>query len=195
MCMQDKPLFGLTCTKVSDSRCYLVQAQHHIITDGWCTALCMEDLTRYLQEEMTGQFTEERPSAGGRYEAAVREILRKNMKAGLNYWRELLSGYETRAEVPSYGTVPENERSEEDLLTVVLDAEKTRQLEQLCGQEGATLSNAVELAWGPRVFANKPGLLNNKCALLDNNLPLLRRVGICSKTWWNQEKVVPSHSQ
>ena len=146
--LQDKPLFGLTCAKVSDSRCYLVQAQHHIITDGWCTALCMEDLTRYLQEEMTGQFTEERPSAGGRYEAAVREILRKNMKAGLNYWRELLSGYETRAEVPSYGTVPENERSEEDLLTVVLDAEKTRQLEQLCGQEGATLSNAVELAWG-----------------------------------------------
>ena len=97
---------------------------------------------------MTGQFTEERPSAGGRYEAAVREILRKDMKAGLNYWRELLSGYETRAEVPSYGTVPENERSEEDLLTVVLDAKKTRQLEQLCGQEGATLSNAVELAWG-----------------------------------------------
>ena len=146
--LQDKPLFGLTCAKVSDSRCYLVQAQHHIITDGWCTALCMEDLTRYLQEEMTGQFTEERLSAGGRYEAAVREILRKDMKAGLNYWRELLSGYETRAEVPSYGTVPENERSEEDLLTVVLDAKKTRQLEQLCGQEGATLSNAVELAWG-----------------------------------------------
>ena len=98
--LQDKPLFGLTCAKVSGSRCYLVQAQHHIITDGWCTALCMEDLTRYLQEEMTGQFTEERPSAGGRYEAAVREILRKDMKAGLNYWRELLSGYETRAEVP-----------------------------------------------------------------------------------------------
>ncbi|MBR2853550.1 MAG: hypothetical protein IKE81_04405, partial [Clostridia bacterium] len=30
--LQDKPLFGLTCAKVSDSRCYLVQAQHHIIT-------------------------------------------------------------------------------------------------------------------------------------------------------------------
>jgi bacitracin synthase 3 len=146
--LQDKPLLSLTCAKVSDSRCYLVQAQHHIITDGWCTALYMEDLTRYLQEEMTGQFTEDVASVRGRYEEAVREILHKDMRAGLDYWRELLSGYETRAEIPSFGTVPENERSEEDLLTVVLDTEKTRQLEQLCGQEGATLNNAVELAWG-----------------------------------------------
>ena len=108
----------------------------------------MGDLTSYLQEEMTGQFTEDQQPVKGNYEAAVREILQKDMKAGLDYWRELLSDYETRAEISSFGTVPENERSGEDMMTIILDAEKTVRLEQLCRQEGATLSNAVELAWG-----------------------------------------------
>ena len=146
--LQDKPLFSLICAKDSNSHCYVILAQHHIITDGWCTAICMGDLTSYLQEEMTGQFTEDQQPVKGNYEAAVREILQKDMKAGLDYWRELLSDYETRAEISSFGTVPENERSGEDMMTIILDAEKTVRLEQLCRQEGATLSNAVELAWG-----------------------------------------------
>ncbi|MER2182807.1 MAG: amino acid adenylation domain-containing protein, partial [Clostridia bacterium] len=146
--LQDKPLFSLTCAKVSDSRCYLIQAQHHIITDGWCTALCMGDLTRFLLEEKSGDFTRDDLPAKGRYEAAVRETLRKDRSKGLSYWRELLCGYETRAEIPSFGEVPENERSPESLLSVSLTADQTSRLEQLCRQEGATLSNAVELAWG-----------------------------------------------
>ncbi|MBQ1312492.1 MAG: amino acid adenylation domain-containing protein, partial [Blautia sp.] len=155
--LQRKPLFSVTCVKAPEGRSYLLTAVHHIIVDGWCTGLYMDSLVRYLGEElrnseMTGDAAKASPDTGnndaGRYEAAVREILKKDMYAGLAYWEELLDGYETRAAVPSYGIVPEALRSKEDEAYISISPEVTARFEQICREAGATISNGVELAWG-----------------------------------------------
>lgn len=155
--LQRKPLFSVTCVKTHEGHAWLLTAVHHIIVDGWCTGLYMDSLVRYLGEElggneMTGDTAKASPDTGGndagRYEAAVREILKKDMYAGLAYWQELLDGYETRAAVPSYGKVPEALRSKEDEAHISISPEVTARFEQVCREAGATISNGVELAWG-----------------------------------------------
>ena len=84
----------------------------------------------------------------GSYEAAVREILAKDKKAGLQYWKDLLDGYENRAEIPSYGELSEDEMSPEDELILTLPVELSAKLAKLCTEEQATVNNAVELLWG-----------------------------------------------
>ena len=152
--LQRKPLFSVTCVKLQEGRCYLIAAVHHIIVDGWCTGLYMGSFVEYLKEELkdggtagTGRPAETAPDTG-RYEAAVREILKKDMAAGLEYWKELLDGYETRAAIPSWGKVPEEMRSKEEDIFVAIDPEVTAGFEQACRKAGATINTGVELAWG-----------------------------------------------
>ena len=156
--LQRKPLFSVTCVKPYEGHSYLLTAVHHIIIDGWCTGLYMGSFIQYLREEMKGSGTKEIAEKGsadsgksqdaGSYEAAVREILKKDLFAGLDYWKALLEGYETRAAVPSYGKVPEDDRSKEDDILIAISPEVTSRFEQVCRMAGATINNGVELAWG-----------------------------------------------
>ena len=146
--LQRKPLFGIVCARKDEVHSYLVVAVHHIIVDGWCIRLYMGDLVRYIREEMDGSQSPEMIPDPGRYETAVREILKKDLRAGLDYWRDLLHGYETRAEIPSFGSVPQKERSKQDEITTTLSVETTGKFEKICREAGATVSNGIELAWG-----------------------------------------------
>ncbi|MBQ7477703.1 MAG: amino acid adenylation domain-containing protein, partial [Selenomonadaceae bacterium] len=147
--MEKKPLFSLTCAKKDGESCYVVLAVHHIIVDGWCISLYLGDLVQYLREEKQGRLTEDRPAPlAGVYERAVREILQQDKEQGLAYWRGLLGGYETKAEISSYGEVPEEERAAEDECSISLDEDTTERLVDLCRKAGATPGNGVELLWG-----------------------------------------------
>ena len=146
--LQRKPLFQLTCAKKGANSCYLVIAIHHIIEDGWCMGIYMNDLLTFLNEELTGIHSKDTPPEKGRYEKAVREILAKDKTEGLAYWSELLADYETRTEIPSSGDVPSNEQSDTSELHFTADRRTTDKFLALCGKEGATPSNGMELAWG-----------------------------------------------
>ncbi|MBQ7478041.1 MAG: hypothetical protein IJT01_03960, partial [Selenomonadaceae bacterium] len=147
--LEKKPLFRLTCAKKGGESCYLLLAVHHIIVDGWCTHRYMGDLVRYLKEEKQGKITEDTdvPQTGV-YESAIRELLRQDKEQGLAYWRGLLEGYETKAEIPSFGEVPEEERAAEDECHIALDEDTTERLVDLCRKAGATPGNGIELLWG-----------------------------------------------
>ena len=146
--LQRKPLFQVVCAKKSKFGCYILVAVHHIIVDGWCIGLYTGDLFSFLNEEITGNRTADSVPDNGKYEKAVRELLAKDKKEGLAYWRELLSGYETKAEIPSFGEVPLNEQSKNDAVLTTIDKEITDRFNALCSSEGATISNGIELAWG-----------------------------------------------
>ena len=146
--LQRKSLLQVVCAKKSDNSCYFIISTHHIIIDGWCLRLYMNDLMRFMQEEITGVGNDDYEALDGRYETAVRDILSKDKGTALGYWRELLSGYETRAEIPSWGDVPEAEQAKDSNMSIVIDRHTTYALTDLCQHEQATMSNAVELIWG-----------------------------------------------
>lgn len=146
--LQRKPLFQVTCAKKDSDSCYLIVAVHHAIEDGWCMSFFMNDLFAFLSEEITGIRTPDSVPDNGKYERAVREILGKDKTEGLTYWRNLLADYETRAEIPSLGDVPQEEQSENNDVVSTVNKEITDKFLALCNAEGATISNGIELAWG-----------------------------------------------
>ena len=147
--LEERPLVQLTVAKTGENSCYLIVATHHIIVDGWCMQIFLSELMQLISDEITGTHTlPDSAEEPGTYEKAVREILKKDKKAGLFYWRELLYGYETRAEIPSYGDVPEEKQSDTDERILTLSAEVTQELKKLCQEEQATINNGAELLWG-----------------------------------------------
>ena len=145
--LQRKPLFRLIFIKDGENGGYLMTVSHHIIQDGWSMQLYMDDLKAMLEAERRGTPLPEAKAEPGLYEKAARELARKDRKTALAYWRELLDGYETKAEIPSYGEIPEKERRGDEA-SIAVSAPVTEKLTALCTQEEATISNGIELIWG-----------------------------------------------
>ena len=145
--LQRKPLFRLIFIRESENSGFLMTVSHHIIQDGWSMQLYMDDLKAMLEAERQGQIPPEAEGNPGAYEQAVRELARKDRKTALAYWREMLSGYETKAEIPSWGEVPAEARGDDEM-EIAVSAAVTEKLNSLCTEEEATISNGIELIWG-----------------------------------------------
>ena len=148
--LQDKPLMQMELQYNSHGGCYMYIAAHHIIIDGWSRNLYLTDFMLMLQEELglaADIAAVDEPETTGLYESYVRELHAKDMPLALGYWRDFLADYETRAEIPSTGSVPEEEQGTGEMYSTV-DSETVEALKQICLSQQATLSNVVELIWG-----------------------------------------------
>ena len=84
----------------------------------------------------------------GSYEVAVREIRSKDKREALHYWKDLLRGFDTISEIPSFGNIPEAERCKVSELAIDVDEDITARLVQLCRSEQTTVNIGAQLAWG-----------------------------------------------
>jgi amino acid adenylation domain-containing protein/non-ribosomal peptide synthase protein (TIGR01720 family) len=146
--LQAKPLFNIVSLKTSETSCTLLLVFHHIIEDGWCLSIIQKDFFTLLAQCIEGKPLAAESAGDGRYEQYVREILAKDRRVPLNYWRTLLEGYETKAVIPSFGTISEERRSKKDELIIDITVEEQQMLKNLCTTAQVTPNTIVETAWG-----------------------------------------------
>ena len=84
----------------------------------------------------------------GVYEAHVRELGKRNRTESLEYWKNLLTGYEQKAVIPSHGQVPEDQRSDNSHAFLDIEPEIMNGLATICDKAGVTINSVVELVWG-----------------------------------------------
>lgn len=89
--LTDDPLFHIVCLRTGADSCQLLVVTHHIIVDGWCITIILNDFLTKLDAEMSGRQLTATSEQKGRYEAFVRQLLRRDRKAGLAYWKGLLA--------------------------------------------------------------------------------------------------------
>ena len=148
--LQDDPLMRVVCMKTSENTCQMLFVLHHIIVDGWCIPIYMNDFIQSLAANMTSgtsqAIVEGRP---GMYEQFVRQLRQKDKKAGLAYWKQLLEGYETKAAIPTV-SIPSGNAGEniQQSVSQMLDLNVMSALRKLCSQSQVTMNTVVELAWG-----------------------------------------------
>jgi len=140
--LENKPITKFVYVKTAGGVGYLIFVTHHIITDGWSFEILMRDLNALLCGEELPQATP------GVYEQVVTRRLLFDYDKALDYFKELLDGYENTTSLPTWGVVPPAERYSNDEIYFTLSAEKTKQLSELCKSIGATLSDGVNLAFG-----------------------------------------------
>ena len=146
--MEYGPLFRMVCIKTTETTSEILLAVHHIIVDGWCIGLFMNDLISNLTDAINGNMHPVVPQQSGRYEKFIREVLKKDTEQGLAYWKKLLDGYTTKAVIPSTGIIPENERAKDNVCRVKLEGNDMTALTALAATTQTTINTIVEMAWG-----------------------------------------------
>ena len=144
--LTDDALFHVVCMKTGADSCQLLIVMHHIIIDGWCIPIIFRDFLKKMEAETSHRALTAITDQSGRYEAFVRQLLRRDQKAGLIYWKNLLQNYETRAAIPSYGKP--TEAKTKPFIRHTLDKTLTTLLRQLAAMTGVTLDTVMELGWG-----------------------------------------------
>ena len=146
--LQDDALMRIVCVKTSDTSCKLMLFFHHIIIDGWCLHLVFADLKDALINGAHVDMAAVEDENAGVYEAHVRELTKRNRAESLEYWRNLLDGYEQKAVIPSHGQVPEDQRSDNSNVFLDIEPEIMSGLAAICDKAGVTINSVVELVWG-----------------------------------------------
>ncbi len=146
--LTDDSLFRIVCMKTGDNSCQLLVFTHHIISDGWCNPIIFRDFLMKMEAEVDGKplTINHEPLTINHYETFVRQLLRRDRKTGLAYWRNLLEGYDTRAAIPSYGKP--SPTPAKPLIRHTFDKTLAAQLLQLAANTGVTLNTVLELGWG-----------------------------------------------
>lgn len=143
--LEEQPLVRITMLKVNDTDYRMIFTEHHIIVDGWCLGIIYGDLIRYYQLlEAEKQIPVEQ---GERYENYVRYLESRDREESLNYWLDLLDGYQEQVAIVPSGTPDYGD--EECIRTgFALTEEMTKKAEKLAMGLGVTVNTLVEAVWG-----------------------------------------------
>lgn len=163
--LESDSLIRMILVHLADNQKNLVVTFHHIIMDGWCSAVLMNDLNYFYTELTNGKSKEQlRRNISTRYdyEKYVRLVNRKSKADGYDYWKNLLLDYDNYAEIPA--TISNQQEKEVKVWEVGLNQTKTKAFEQLSKKESLTLNTIVEVAWGLLLqkYTNKSDVVYGK---------------------------------
>lgn len=137
------PLMRLALFQHSESETSLVWTRHHVLMDGWCSALLIDEVLRIYAATTQQQQPALTPVKPYRNYIAWR--LAQDQSAACNYWRERLAGFAEASALPRRRGAALNAGYGEQLLS--FDAAATRHLQQAARNAGVTLNTLCQAAW------------------------------------------------
>ncbi len=146
--LEDDTLVRIKVIRHSEDEYDFMLSMHHIIVDGWCLPLLLKDFFDiYRSIERTGS-CELRPPAAT-YEDFVRDLLRRDRRPALAYWKQLGEGVEGEVTIPPIEPASLSaEGDDKQLKYYEFTAPQTRMMENVCQTRSLTLNTLVETAWG-----------------------------------------------
>ncbi|MCG7218197.1 amino acid adenylation domain-containing protein, partial [Paenibacillus mucilaginosus] len=146
--------------KLEPQRYELVWSFHHILMDGWCLGIVLQEWfeTYALLREDQLPVAEPAP-AYGRYAAWMEQRSGQDAAA---YWSAYLGGFEMQTGLPKAGF---RSRAEQELRQkeriFVIDEQRTSKLQELARAEGVTLNTVFQTLWGILLqkYNNTPDVL------------------------------------
>jgi len=145
--LQRDVLMRLTVLRTGEEEWEMIWSYHHILMDGWCMGILVEEFRELYEGQVRGEVVELGLSPGyGRYISWLEGL---DKGRGLSYWREYLSGYESRAGMPRREG-KEKEEGRYELLSheLRLDRELTAGVQRVSAELGVTVSTVLQGAWG-----------------------------------------------
>lgn len=129
------PLVRVHIYKMSDEKTILFINMHHIICDGWSTAVFVAELLRLYQAAVDKENVRLKPLRIQYADFAAWE--RQHLKSdtldnGLNYWEKQLQGAPPLLNLPMDRARPATQRYQGGSVSLVIDKARSAQLSQLC---------------------------------------------------------------
>ncbi len=146
--LAEEALLRVTILRTAKEAYHLLWSSHHIILDGWCMPLVLQEVF-----ETYGVLREQREpelAAAVSYSQYIQWLEEQGEEEASSYWRGYLEGYEQQTKLPQATTQPlaKAEAYVSEKLVFTLDAELTEQLEQVAKQNQVTMNTLMQAAWG-----------------------------------------------
>ena len=142
-------LMKFKLVKLNDAHHCLIWTRHHLIVDGWCTSIILQDVQRAyiaLSDNRQPQLINRRP-----YRDFIEWLGQRNHTESEVYWQQLLQGYEKVARLPKPVIASGLSQDitilpQQQILTSVSESE-TQALKKLAAYYRVTLNSLCQALW------------------------------------------------
>ncbi|MDZ5650800.1 non-ribosomal peptide synthetase [Nitrospirillum sp. BR 11828] len=148
--LEAAPLMRLAIMDRGNGRWWLVWSRHHLVVDGWCSILLLDEVLERYRAQLAGEaphLPHRRP-----FRDHIAWLARQDAAQPLAFWADFLAGAQDAPPLPMLRpvqpgpAVPLNR-------TVVLDRSETARLTAAARDLGVTLNTLVQGAWGRTLAA------------------------------------------
>jgi amino acid adenylation domain-containing protein len=141
------PLMRIVLFRLGEDRYRLLWSWHHILFDGWSTAVLMEELLKTYEQLVSG--SEAEPVETDRFEEYIRYLEGQDAAADEAYWRGYLSGVRSGSLLPFVGAAVERNKGIGEYRTELLrlGGEATGQVERYAQHHRITINTVMQGVW------------------------------------------------
>ncbi|MFK7786295.1 MAG: amino acid adenylation domain-containing protein, partial [Crocinitomicaceae bacterium] len=134
----------LQIIELGNDRYEFIWSHHHILMDGWCISVLVNDFNHLLgleSDELSNL-----PSVVP-YSKYIEWLNRQDQEKGLGYWKNHLSKYDEVARLP-FKSFSTDKRFVGAEIALDIKGELFEQLDKLCGQLSITHNSFIQAIWG-----------------------------------------------
>ncbi|HEU4324281.1 MAG TPA: amino acid adenylation domain-containing protein [Roseiflexaceae bacterium] len=145
--LSQAPLMRIALIRTAETSYRFIWSHHHILLDGWCVALVLQDFLALYEAACTGLPAELPPARP--FREYVLWLQRQNHTEAEAFWRDYLRGFHTPTTLPidrAPGSLPSEHPTYDDQ-HIRLDAATSAALQALARQHEVTLSTLVQGVW------------------------------------------------
>ncbi|MFF2885481.1 amino acid adenylation domain-containing protein [Paenibacillus sp. NPDC057967] len=133
--------------RLEAGRYRIVLTHHHIVMDGWCIQLILDDLFGFYRELAAGRAVAIAPSVP--FSEYIHWLGARPMDEALDYWDGYLSGYDQSSGIPKLELRPLHHREYEQRHWQFAWSEQYREgLAQLAKDHQITVNHVLQAIWG-----------------------------------------------
>ncbi|QOS97403.1 amino acid adenylation domain-containing protein [Brevibacterium sp. JNUCC-42] len=139
-------LMRFTILKAGAESYHLIWSFHHILMDGWCMGIVLQDMFRiYQQHRKNMPITVESVPAYSEY---IRWLEKQNVTKARDYWKNYLEGYEELTGIIRLDTKHTGSNNEVQECAFTLDKDVSEGLTQLARHYSVTVNTLFQTIWG-----------------------------------------------
>ncbi len=144
--LQKGPLVRLTIIQLSDLEWILLLAHHHIILDGWSSALLIRKLADlYISENIYDIQINE--SSRNPFLQYTRWVQKQDELSTRTFWTNYLSSYENTLRLSDFANGNEEDNSSARIIVSILDSHQYESAKNICTSLQITMSTFIKSAW------------------------------------------------
>ncbi|WP_149847009.1 non-ribosomal peptide synthetase [Paenibacillus sp. 37] len=144
--MAKDPLIRLKLFQTEPESFNLVWTFHHILLDGWCISLFFGEWFEIYEATLKGQKPKLDPVVP--YHVYIQWLEKQDKERARKYWRELIAGYEDKAELPLRKSNVTGELYDHQCFNFSFNENLTGRLQELARINGATMNTLLQVLWG-----------------------------------------------
>ncbi|WP_158078661.1 non-ribosomal peptide synthetase, partial [Clostridium puniceum] len=136
-------LIRVSVIKIKDNKYKLIYDFHHIIMDGWCVGIIIDEIVnmyKALYEEKEIVIDRAEP-----YSNYLEWLGKQDKTESLEYWKNYLQGYEQETVIPTIKKKSQSFKPAEE--QIILDNLLTRKLKSTAESNNITMNAVIQTVW------------------------------------------------